>query len=695
MRNYIGTPLLAIWGIFLIAVFAYYKYPETSGFAERGGTEISLFMSDFAQKGALSGVLYAFLSHACAAIIAVVTVFAFAGCGAQTLRALGFRFKYMLEEALLGFITGWWILGAAMFAASAAGFINFYFSAVFIALMFTVGANRMLEMVRALPASIKAGWKESRTVYRILFIAAAAVSAAAFLAALTPPSWLDELVYHLGVPKTYMRAGGMVEIPGNFYSYFPMQVEMVYLWCLTILGAPAARLVNFMAVILAALAVYSLARRLGAGKSAVLAGVLFLTLPVCAWVQMVASVDGWCALTLACAAIAFLEYHSTGKAKWLILSGFALGAFAASKYTGFYFVALGFVVLMIRDMKVAAPIRLSALGRWALFGAAALLPVAPYLVRNLLWTGNPLYPFFFGGKGLSALDMEGLEFHFNDFGSFGLDGILKYLLAPWNFSIHANYVSEPGMGIIGPAFLFLGLAAILARKSPIVLAAVLAGLGALLLWAAGTLQARFLLPPLAILAPALAAAVGRAGIDKIFFKTAVFFCIIFILMNSAMTMAYVSNLHVLAPAAGLETEAEYQRKVVDAAGAYQFINEHTKPGSRVLLLHMGANLYLLERDSVAETIIENRRMKKVLADSPTPEKVRESLVKDGITHIAMYNQAVFHPTMGQYTEEEKKVLVVFFNKFCKVMEVFPARDFGWGKGQYVVFEILERRGDAR
>ena len=48
--------------------------------------------------------------------------------------------------------------------------------------------------------------------------------------ALAPAFATDALVYHLAVPKAFLQAGGLVNLPDNIYSFFPQQIEMLYLF---------------------------------------------------------------------------------------------------------------------------------------------------------------------------------------------------------------------------------------------------------------------------------------------------------------------------------------------------------------------------------------------------------------------------------------------------------------------------------
>ncbi len=43
-----------------------------------------------------------------------------------------------------------------------------------------------------------------------------------------PPVSKDELVHHLAVPKLYLKHGGMYEIPFMPFSYYPMNLDLLY-----------------------------------------------------------------------------------------------------------------------------------------------------------------------------------------------------------------------------------------------------------------------------------------------------------------------------------------------------------------------------------------------------------------------------------------------------------------------------------
>ena len=57
----------------------------------------------------------------------------------------------------------------------------------------------------------------------------AAIILSVIILSLVPPISRDALVHHLNVPKLYLRHGGMYEIPSLPFSYYPMNLDLIYL----------------------------------------------------------------------------------------------------------------------------------------------------------------------------------------------------------------------------------------------------------------------------------------------------------------------------------------------------------------------------------------------------------------------------------------------------------------------------------
>ena len=68
------------------------------------------------------------------------------------------------------------------------------------------------------------------TWLRIFLLAACLIlTGAIVILASVPPISRDALVHHLAVPKLYLRHGAIHEIPFMVFSYYPMNLDMLYL----------------------------------------------------------------------------------------------------------------------------------------------------------------------------------------------------------------------------------------------------------------------------------------------------------------------------------------------------------------------------------------------------------------------------------------------------------------------------------
>lgn len=68
------------------------------------------------------------------------------------------------------------------------------------------------------------------------------VVGALLLLALTPETAKDALVYHLAIPKLYLRHGGIYFIEGNIAQGNPLLTEMIFLLALFLKGDSLAKL---------------------------------------------------------------------------------------------------------------------------------------------------------------------------------------------------------------------------------------------------------------------------------------------------------------------------------------------------------------------------------------------------------------------------------------------------------------------
>jgi len=322
------------------------------------------------------------------------------------------------------------------------------------------------------------------------------------------PVLLDDSAYsYLGLPLTFVYGAPLAPVQGNFHSYFPQGVEMLYTQAM-LLGSPlAGKMLNwfFLLFDLLLLARIFFLKDKDQGAATLLA--LVITMPWVTALVGTGKIDLGSQFFLLAAFLAFLLWEEKGSVGRLLLVSLLIGAHAATKYTGVYGVAT-FGVLLVGTGMLRA-------GLWGgirtglLYSCTAMLPVAPFLARNFLLTGNPVFPAQLGGFPVEPyLQMEAYSATANLVFSGLLDRVIYYFR---EYCIHG--VTE-GTGPVWPAFLPLVFVtmwrdkAFLKRWSAVVLSAVLF-FSLFMLHAPNTGFTRFLAFPIFLISLPLCARLNR------------------------------------------------------------------------------------------------------------------------------------------------------------------------------------------
>jgi hypothetical protein len=251
------------------------------------------------------------------------------------------------------------------------------------------------------------------------------ILAAGGLRAVAPPLMWDALVYHLAMPKLYIQNHG-VQLQADFlFTGMPQLTEMLHTAAMLLRGSVAGNAAQtfgwvFGAVVALGLAVCArdwVGPKWGALAPAVLFSSFTLALSL-AWAygELLLMV-----LSLA-ALIVLRQWQLTRHHAWLLLGGVLAGLALGCKYTAALVPLAGAVVVLVGQLSNHEPreagltislppdsqqIRrqgmLSLLLPPGLFLLAAGLTFAPWLLKNLAFTGNPFYPLVFPAGDMDAL----------------------------------------------------------------------------------------------------------------------------------------------------------------------------------------------------------------------------------------------------------------------------------------------------
>ncbi|HWD38268.1 MAG TPA: hypothetical protein VG944_05430 [Fimbriimonas sp.] len=241
--------------------------------------------------------------------------------------------------------------------------------------------------------------------YGMLIVLAAVLVFACSLVGVLAPSdsfdW-DTLAYHLAVPKIWLQDGQMHYISFIHHSNFPLSVDALYIWGLLWGGQAGAKAFSLMFAIFGAIAIFGFARGKYGEKAGWVGLLAYVGIPMVAWEAGTAYIDIGNGLFVGLGILFAAEYaFDPEKRANLWLSGICLGFAAGSKYTGLQTI---FVVAAILLAYAFSKKKLDAKSI-VLSACLAGLISAPWYVKNIINTGNPVYPFFysvFKGKNWDA-----------------------------------------------------------------------------------------------------------------------------------------------------------------------------------------------------------------------------------------------------------------------------------------------------
>jgi hypothetical protein len=357
------------------------------------------------------------------------------------------------------------------------------------------------------------GWSSARP--RIAAGAAAAavlLLASPFLAAWVPDYGWDAFAYHLALPERYLFRNRIVVTPLFPHSAFPQTVEMLYLVALSLDSGALAKLLHLQFGVLTAVAVFGMARR-ASPRAAWLAVLVLAADPLLNWEAAVAYNDLAAAFFAVLAVAAFDEWRRDGGAPALRTCAVFAGACAAVRYPAALVPAAVILALWLRPPLPAWRGKLRASATLAGLG---LLVLAPWLVRNAVFTGNPVAPaaqslFHASGREYFHPAAIAQDVAFSRAVGFG-HGPAALALLPANLTVRARLGDYSGFGFrVGVLYVAGALAFLLLggpRASPAAATSLkVAGLIAAL-WFVSFQEPRYLLPALA-----LSAAAGGVGLD--------------------------------------------------------------------------------------------------------------------------------------------------------------------------------------
>ena len=392
--------------------------------------------------------------------------------------------------------------------------------------------------------------------------------------ALAPETRADANVYHLMPAVEALRSGGFGE-QISFYERLPQGMENLFAMAYAVGGPSAAKLVHLALFLATFPLVIELGRRLGASPEvSAIAAAIYLCTPVAGVSGTSAFTDAALVFYTVGALLLIVIWRDEGDDRLLLLAGLAAGFCYCCKITGLLIpvCAVGYLLLLRRWKPVL----------W--FGSAALLMIAPWMIRNAVEVGNPTAPLLnrvFPNPFFHISTEDQYSKSMRSFGGVPLPDL------PLEITMGGTKLQ----GVAGPVFLLAPIALLaLRRRNGQIVVALAALLAVPWYFNMGT---RFLMQSLPLLALAMAMGVSRTGAYALLLIQAIG-------CAPPLLEHYAPSYPELFPwraALRLESEPHFMQRVSWDYRIAKMIEANTLPADRIFDLY-GLQLVLLDRQVV-------------------------------------------------------------------------------------------------
>jgi hypothetical protein len=504
------------------------------------------------------------------------------------------------------------------------------------------------------------------------------------LGALTPEIFYDSLVCHLGIPNYYKVSQKILPIPSlSHYAAFPLGIEMLYGLAILISDEILAKLIHWLLGIGVFLTFLGWAKRVRSSLVGWFAAAVYFSMPMLHTNISATAIDVGTTFFQLLACYAFFnglsEEKKLSRRRWLLLSGIMIGFTMTTKYTAFPLLPIICLCLLYEKKIRQKLLRKETMEELALLIIPALVLILPWLIKNIVFYQNPLYPFLGTKFGQPLLDPVKWAKFCNDAGMRNIGAIIKsgralksFLFHPWIMTMEGN----ANVCFIGPSFLFLlPLLFIVRMTSTRLRIERFVFVSLWLTWLFTTTMLRFFIPSLALLSILLARIIFSSFINQSTRIVIIIFSFITLLGNLFWSAIFFQSAQGWLVVFNRLSKDEYLSSTQKGYpypiySAYQWINKNLSPENKILVFPDERGYYC-DRPYLVSSVFNRQLLIEWIKKSTDEEMLREYFRLSGVTHLLVnfYEAIRLQDYNNRYQMDEKnwQVLEKFWNKYVKLI----------------------------
>ena len=498
-----------------------------------------------------------------------------------------------------------------------------------------------------------------KTADKIFLIITLIILLFSFLNSLTYPHQSDGVRYHLTAPELWLKAGKIYYIPYITFSNFPFTIEMLYLLGLAIEGPILPKLIHFYLFILTILSLHSINKNIFANRMGLLPVFIFVTTPCVPILASWSFIDLGLVLYLILTIYALILWFKENKINFIILCGILSAGLLGTKYTMIMIICFLTFIIFIKTLfiKVSETKKISkkiifSFKNALIYSLIAFILASNWYIRNLINTGNPVYPLaykWFDGKDWGS---HNESFYLSRVADKGIGkDFISFLRLPWDvtfnwgdfemFSIGIVYF---GLSILTILFIIRIIKALRKKKfaflKSISIFFIIFSLFYVILWFFSYQSNRFLMPILPLISLFLSYNIIKLFKNKIFKSILVASIILLSLHNVLWTLKYFifeynfynPNVYPLRSVLGFESKDSFLSKQLSYYSVINYANKNLKATDKILFVGEHRGFYT-QINFIASDWYDTPYILTLIRKSKDVNDLFNKLKSENFTHI--------------------------------------------------------------
>jgi hypothetical protein len=463
-----------------------------------------------------------------------------------------------------------------------------------------------------------------------------------FIMAFVPDLFYDSLVYHASTANYWVFHHKIKPIYFNRFSFMPLSHSMLFIIGLLLKGESMIKLINFYVICLIVSSVFAISKRLfNSLKIGFLANLFFLTVPLvamhCWYGGNDLSLALMVSLTYYTLILSFYE-DAQQKDKWFLLSAIFAGYASTVKYSVVFTLFPVPLLIFWKLFLINKNQLFFSIKKTLLYSSIVLLMMSPWLLRSLVLTRNPVYPFFsrwFNKESAITRDLTENYISTNKASVDIVKKATKIISSPWNLSIKGI----DSFRHIGPVLILVLPFLFFVRKKGFLIFILLAISISYVWFSLFTDKLKYFLPilPLAFLLVSYITYKLSKIFPTITKHTPLLVALIFTLTNINSIALFALQFRPLQLLSGSINKDHYLS--VNGPGypnppyaVYNYIDQHLPATSKILIIG-DAKTFYLKRDYIANTVHDIIPIIEWANDANTIDDLYEVISMKEVTHI--------------------------------------------------------------